>query len=254
MATSQNGWSVYTSSSVLKTLPWITGRVRPGDVAVVFDWLGARFNAQVEKITPVWSWGWAYRPIAGQTSGYSNHASGTAVDLNAPAHPLGKAGTFSAKQVLAIHKILDDTKIGGVKVIRWGGDYTGRKDEMHFEINAGSAKLHDLATKVARQPAPPAWKPNPANPIDLSNVQIQFRRALHVAKGPVVRLNGIGLIQAALNSTQHAGLAVDGYVGTKTLSAWAVWEARHHGKNRPRVPDTLSLPPLAKAAGYSWRP
>src|SRR5690606_27057234 len=77
-------------------------------------------------------WGYAERPIRG-SSVISNHASGTAIDLNATKHPLGASGTFTSTQVTRIREILAVTR----NHVRWGGDYTGRKDEMHFEINDG---------------------------------------------------------------------------------------------------------------------
>jgi peptidoglycan hydrolase-like protein with peptidoglycan-binding domain len=45
-----------------------------------------------------WCWGHAYREISGSTT-LSNHASGIAIDINAPRHPLGASGTFSSTQV-----------------------------------------------------------------------------------------------------------------------------------------------------------
>src|SRR5690606_1236851 len=109
----------------------------------IFDHLCKRFNAEVEPIVKEHSWGWAYRPIRGATR-LSNHASGTAIDLNAPAHPLGKVDTFSKEQVKTIRSILAD--LDGV--VRWGGDYSGRKDEMHFEIVGSIAKADALAVKL----------------------------------------------------------------------------------------------------------
>lgn len=146
MTTSQNGWTVFTSSAELAPLPWITGRVRPGDVWTVFDELCRRFDAEVERIDKASSWGYAYRAVRGQSSGYSNHASATALDLNAPRHPLGPRGTFSRAQVAAIRRILAD--LDGV--IRWGGDYRNRADEMHFEINADAAAVRRVAQKVSK--------------------------------------------------------------------------------------------------------
>lgn len=141
MPTSQNGWPVVTDSGALTPLKWVTGRVLPGDVHAVFSELCRRFNAEVEPITQAHSWGWAYRPIRGASGGYSNHASGTAIDLNAPRHPLGATGTFTAKQVTRIRAILAD--LDGV--IRWGGDYSGRKDAMHFEVVGTRAQVHRIA-------------------------------------------------------------------------------------------------------------
>lgn len=148
MANSQNGWPVYTSAPS-GHCKWITGRVAPGDVETVFNYLGDRFNSEVEPITVGHSWGWANRAIRGSSS-TSNHASATAVDLNAPKHPLGKSGTFSAAQVKKIQAILRD--LGGA--IRWGGNYSGRKDEMHFEVNTSKANLAKVAASIRKGEKP----------------------------------------------------------------------------------------------------
>jgi hypothetical protein len=147
MATSQNGWSVIASgtSPLLVTIPKIAGRVRAGDVATVLAYLVARFDAEVEDVDlGADDWGYAYRPIAGKTSGFSNHASGTAIDLNATRHPLGARGTFTPAQRAAIRRILSD--LDGV--VRWGGDYTARADEMHFEIVATAARVAAVAARI----------------------------------------------------------------------------------------------------------
>ena len=72
----------------------------------------------------------------------SNHSSATAIDLNATKHPLGSAGTFTTVQVALIQALCK--KYG----IRWGGDYKGRKDEMHFEISLDEAKTAALIEKL----------------------------------------------------------------------------------------------------------
>ena len=154
-ATSQNGWPTIPAygDARLKALSWITGDVLAGDVWTIFDWLGRRFNAEVEPIRKADSWGYAPRAIIGSTT-TSNHASGTAVDFNASTHQLGASGTFAAAKTAAIRKIVADTVVDGVQVVRWGGDYSGRKDEMHFEINLASngvtaAKVAALAARVS---------------------------------------------------------------------------------------------------------
>ena len=58
----------------------------------------------------------------------SNHSSGTAIDLNAIKHPLGKSNTFNKDQRNMINLLI--TKYG----LAWGGNYKKRKDDMHFEI------------------------------------------------------------------------------------------------------------------------
>jgi hypothetical protein len=78
-------------------------------------------------------------------SAYSRHAYGLAEDLNATDHPLGVDHTFTAKEVATIHQLLERYE----GCIRWGGDYTGRKDAMHFEINTSLAHCEQVARKLA---------------------------------------------------------------------------------------------------------
>lgn len=145
MAVSQNGWPAIASGTDprLSLTPWVTGRILAGSVCTVLSHVARRFHAEVESITVASSWGWAYRPIAGSAD-ISNHASGTAIDLNAPRHPLGASGTFTAAQVAAIRAILREVS----PAVRWGGDYSGRKDEMHFEINTTRANVDRVAARL----------------------------------------------------------------------------------------------------------
>lgn len=182
MARSQNGWTVFDSPPTATT-PYITGRVRPGDVDVIFTYLGKRFDTEVERIRKDWSWGWAKRNVRGSTSTISNHASATAQDFNAPAHVLGKRGTFSSKQAERIRAILRDLE----GVIRWGGDFRNRADEMHFEIIANAAAVKRVADKIRNgtltRPAAPAWKPNPTVKSDLDIIQQQFQIVAGLREG-----------------------------------------------------------------------
>ena len=73
-------------------------------------------------------WGYAFRMTRGSDKILSNHSSGTAIDLNALKHPLGKSNTFTKEQCNMITLLI--TKYG----LAWGGHYKKRKDEMHFEI------------------------------------------------------------------------------------------------------------------------
>jgi hypothetical protein len=130
------------------------GRValRAGDVSVVLLWVANRFHERVERLEWPGNWGYAERLIRGSSTTLSNHASGTAIDLNAPRHPLGVRGTFSAAQVRAIRDIVAATN----GVVRWGGDYTPRVDEMHFEINAAAPAVKVAADRIRGTVAPPS--------------------------------------------------------------------------------------------------
>lgn len=147
---SQNGWTLIWDSSGLDRSP-IPGttrtiELRAGAVRVVLDYLCAEFHDRVEALDEGQrdDWGWAEPvPIPGSST-FSNHGSGTAVDLNATRHPWGERETFGAAQVAAIEDILLELK----GTVRWGGHYTGKTDEMHFEINASESRVSEVATAL----------------------------------------------------------------------------------------------------------
>lgn len=144
MAVSQNGYRANDRSLIASyKVPGGKISMRKGDVATVLVYVAKRFHSEVENLIWPGNWGYAERKIRGGTT-LSNHASGTAIDLNAPQHYLGARGTFSKRQVRVIKSILSDLE----GVIRWGGNYSGRKDEMHFEINKGTAAVRAVARKI----------------------------------------------------------------------------------------------------------
>jgi len=87
-------------------------------------------------------WAYAYRMVRGDPTRLSCHSSGTAIDLNATRHFLGKVGTFPAEKVPMIRALAK--KYG----LKWGGDFKTRPDDMHFEISVGPAKAAELITKL----------------------------------------------------------------------------------------------------------
>lgn len=100
----------------------------------------AEFHELIEPIDHgnLDDWGFNFRMVRGSTEKLSNHSSGTAVDLNATKHPLGKAGTFPSEKVPMIRALAK--KYG----MMWGGDFRHRPDEMHFEITVSPAKAAEL--------------------------------------------------------------------------------------------------------------
>ena len=109
----------------------------------------AEFHELIEPIDEggLDDWGYCFRMVRGTTDKLSNHSSGTAIDLNATRHALGKVGTFPAEKVPMIRALAK--KYG----LKWGGDYVNRKDEMHFEIEVSATKAKDLITKLGLQNA-----------------------------------------------------------------------------------------------------
>lgn len=163
MATSQNGWPVlsgYGDKKLVK-IPYITGKVLGGDVAWVLQDFVSWFHVNIEPLDKGVDddWGFAPRPIAG-TSVISNHASGTAIDLNAVRHPMFRDTMNDATE----NKIrLRLKRYKGA--IRWGGDYrTGRIDQMHFEVNVTQAKLKRIVDELKTGKVPPTITPTAPKP------------------------------------------------------------------------------------------
>ena len=144
MRSSQNGWPASKDPEeiqiVSKRVPGtglklrVAAPVAPLLIAFVSD-----FHKEIERINEgqLDDWGYAYRDIRGAST-LSNHASGTAIDLNATQHPLGAENTFTDEQARTIRRLC--RKYG----LRWGGDYRNRKDEMHFEIAMNAAQVANL--------------------------------------------------------------------------------------------------------------
>jgi hypothetical protein len=110
-----------------------------------------QFHQRVEPVISGWLWGYNYRTNVNNPSTLSCHASGTAIDLNAPNHPNGARGTFSNAQVGEIRAILNECQ----GAIQWGGDYTGTPDEMHFEIIVNASRLAVVASTLPTNGEPP---------------------------------------------------------------------------------------------------
>jgi hypothetical protein len=115
-------------------------------VAPLFAAFCKEFNELIEPIDEggLDDWGYCFRMVRGTTDKLSNHSSGTAVDLNATQHPMGKVGTFPAEKVPIIRALAK--KYG----LKWGGDYRHRKDEMHFEIELSEAKVAALIGSLSK--------------------------------------------------------------------------------------------------------
>ena len=150
MASSQNGWPALPSGSN-KLHKWVVPGadrhfvLRSGSAGFILCHFILWYHEKIHKLNEdgsVWDeWAWAFRPVRGDDTGLSNHASGTAVDLNATRYPLGRA------VMLAWRKAKIRARLKMYKsCIRWGGDYSGRKDEMHFEINR-SLELCEIVAK-----------------------------------------------------------------------------------------------------------
>jgi D-alanyl-D-alanine carboxypeptidase len=135
---SQNSYPA-NDRSVIASFAVPGGKValRRGPVGELLAAFARRWHTEVEPLAWPGCWGYAERPIRGSTTVLSNHASGTAIDLNAPKHPLAAdpAASLKPAQIAAVRKIIAESD----GCLRWGGDYTGRRDGMHTEAIKGEA-------------------------------------------------------------------------------------------------------------------
>jgi|SRR5690349_10423050 len=215
MLYSQNGYaakefSLMATYSIKGSDTRIT--MRKGDVSVVLLYVAQQFNDTVERLIPSQCGGYNPRSIIGMGSrDISNHASGTAIDLNWGKHVMGVHGTFSAKQVAAIRRILSFLE----GVVRWGGDYHSRKDEMHFEINAPLSKVAAVADKIRNGGVPPKVT---------ASAGMSVGATLKVGStGPIVKY-----MQQRLNKDfpRYSRLAEDGKFGPRTQAVVKEFQRR----------------------------
>lgn len=194
------------------------------EMAPLWVAFAAEFNRLVEPLDGYGKsasandvWGYACRLIRGRLS-ISYHAAANALDLNATKHPLGASGTFTAAQVRAIRALCK--KYG----LRWGGDYSGRKDEMHFEFiksrTIGLAMVRAIQKPVVLNR--PVVKPTPRPP----------------AKKPVVVRPPVKTVP------RYPGLTREGYQNNPVTSAyqsvlklrgWPITVDRDHGPETTRM-------------------
>ena len=236
MATSYNGWQASESRSSIGVRPFTVegvefpSGVKAGDVATVLAYVAVQIHRRVEKLTAGTCWGYAYRKNR-NANNLSCHSSGTAIDVNAPRHPNGKRGTFKADQVRTIRAILAEV----APVVRWGGDFSGTPDEMHFEIvgNAQQVARVAAAIRAKARRAPAKWEGDMGGAPHSGLIPRQQPKAktliAHVqyclaARGYTVRRDGVwdAACEKALKTFQtQRQLKPDGVVGGIT------WEHLH---------------------------
>ena len=241
--------SVIYNPVVPGTLIDFPGGLRKGPVADLLLYVAGQLHRRVESGGDGYGmWGYAYRPIRAfklpakdkkimaaaipellaeqehdpenrpccfdnedvlfGASALSNHSSGTAFDWNAPNHPLGKANTFTVQQQATIRAICN---VDCERAVRWGGDYTGRKDDMHFEVVVSEDVCRRVLAKLKVGAAPAAP----------SGVRVMsYKDGSPVMTGADVRA-----LQRVLNSWYQSSkpawwpLVVDGEFGSSTDKA-----------------------------------
>ena len=148
--TSSNGWpaSKIRNEIGIESFPVPGTKIKLAcakAVAPLLVGFAAEFHQLIEPIDEggLDDWGYAFRDVRGVPGKLSNHSSGTAIDLNATEHPLGKVGTFPAEKEPMIKALAKKYSL------TWGGsDNWRRKDEMHFEVAILPSKVEAAIAKI----------------------------------------------------------------------------------------------------------
>lgn len=170
------------------------------------------------------SGGYNKRKIAG-TNTWSNHSWGLAVDLNAGTNPYSYTfrTDFDAAKVRALLK-----RYNGL--IRWGGDYSGKKDTMHFEWIGTLNQLVAMATSI-RVGASGLFSLG-ASGAKVSTIQMRLELT-GFSTGAIDGDFGEKTLESVKAFQQLKGLGVDGIVGPDTLKAldYAPLSLKKNGKD-----------------------
>lgn len=84
-------------------------------------------------------WGYSCRAISGSNNP-SNHSWGLAVDINAPSNP------YTSPLVTDMPSWMPD--LWNEYGFRWGGDYSGSKDAMHYEFMESVSAAADYTSRA----------------------------------------------------------------------------------------------------------
>lgn len=163
MSTTVSGWPVLETNRTTGPLPrlrkWVIPGadrhlyLRDGSAGFLIIHFALWWHEKLERLDlGVWDeWGWAVRPVRGQTGGYSNHAGGVAADLNATRHPMGvpAGNTFTDSQIKKAKRRLRLYR----GLLIWGA-FWNRPDAMHVECANYSQfkKIEKRARRLARTP------------------------------------------------------------------------------------------------------
>lgn len=239
MASSYNGWPASDDRDAIGVVPsyWFPGGVKAGDVQAVLGYVAAQLDARVEPIVDGHCWGYTYKANVNNPSQLSCHASGTAIDFNAPAHPNGSSNTFTDQQVGEIYAILDEVQ-GSVS---WLSGY----DEMHFEICCNAT---DLAQVAATLPSGGGVGPDDGED-DMTKDECQA--AMEAALAPLLEVTR-GVLEHTGETRRMVGVLagwpggadVEASVGVQTVGALSSsGQLEHLAELRRMVGVVIGYPP-----------
>lgn len=186
-------------------------------------------------------WGFSCRAISGSTTP-SNHSWGLAVDINAPSNP------YTSPLKTDMPGWMPD--LWNAYGFRWGGDYSGAKDAMHYEFMGSVADAAAHTRNAANNnlggsgssggsPTPPPLQPatgTPAFPLPSG----YYYGPLSGPKESISGMSGepqawiVGLQRAQVRLNAHGAMggrppiSTDGQYGPRTKDATIWFQAARH--------------------------
>ena len=205
MSVTENGWPHLSPGSSLIVPLKVAGRTFPGGVRsgsckTLLTYVAAQYHLRVESLyfgnVDKDDWGYSDRPP-------SNHASATAIDVNATTNPQGVAHSHTYAQEQQIRAILRECSMQ----VWWGRDWD-HHDPMHFNL-APHTTLSSIAS-AAHKLLNPYW----------------WHRDLYLTgSNPAKWMRGgdVGFVQKRIGFT---GSEVDNVFGPATAKAFGQLESR----------------------------
>lgn len=207
-----------------------------------FESLGRVMHAHGYKVNRGDTGAYNLRVIAG-TNRLSNHSWGLAVDVNWSKNPYGPRLVTDMPKAM-VDDILSIRTRNGKKVFRWGGNYSGKKDAMHFEVMVTPA---DLATGLV-QPDKVVVPWGVPDAGQTSTVVSEDDVITQGSTGPYVKqvqrlINGVNYrtFQKKIYPEQVPALLLDGQWGPKSQDALAHAMIRAAHVNKVNFADDYSL-------------
>lgn len=253
MATSINGYPVLNyTSKFLKTgrVPGTSKSVRlRADVLPAFLAILSEIDKTVINLDKGPLDGHVYRESR-LVSRWSNHASGTAIDMRYDVLKADGRRHMSRAQVDQMHRLLSKYSVNGRKIFTWGGDYRKHVDEMHLEIAAGvsSSTVQALIKKLRINPDG-TFRSNTVVPSKPSNIPVV--KLADVQPGD--KNNSVTIVQKALVKAGYmSSKAISGKFDSVTKTAYGRWQRHvgYRGKDADGTPGLNSLTLLGNKYGF----
>lgn len=205
-----------------------------------FQALGRVMHAHKYKVNRGDTGAYNLRVIVG-TNRLSNHSWGLALDVNWTANPYGPKLVTDMPKAM-VNDILAIKTRNGKQVFRWGGNYSRKKDAMHYEIMVTPA---DLATGIIEPEITLVpWGVPKKNP----TVEIEDDMIVQGSQGPYVKqvqrlINGVNYrsFQKKVYPDQVPSLLLDGKWGPASQDALAHAMIRAAKVNNVDFHDDYSL-------------